>query len=61
MNEAIGCLALIVGSVVTWTSYELYHQMRGYEFFSGPWFGYALASVAAAFVGGVFIKAGAEA
>lgn len=58
--DGIGCFALLVGAFVTWCSYELYHQMRAYEFFSGPWIGYGLASVFAALVGGAFIKAAAE-
>ena len=59
--EEVGLLfALLVGMVITWASYELYHHMRTFEFFSGAWLGYGLASVFAAFIGGAIIKAAAD-
>ncbi len=61
LRDEVGAFfALMLGMFVTWASYELYHQMRAFEFFSAPWLGYGFASVAAAFVGGALIKAGAS-
>ena len=53
-------IALLVGMALTWCSYELYHVMRGHEF-GLTWVVFGVASVAATFVGGMFIKAGASA
>ncbi len=60
MDEFGAIVALLFGVFMTWVSYELYHQMRAFDFFSAPWLGYGFASIAAAFIGGAFIRAGSE-
>lgn len=56
----MGCLALIFGLACTWGSYELYHMMRESMAFGAHWWLYAILSLMAAFVGGIFLRAAAE-
>lgn len=53
-------IVLLFGMFLTWCSYEIYHWMRDLDF-GLTWVMFGVTSVAAAFLGGTFIKAGAEA
>lgn len=60
MDEAIGCFVLLIALFCIWASYELYHQMRAFEAFAGPWIGYGLGSLFMAFLGGSIMRAASE-
>jgi hypothetical protein len=60
MDEAIGCFVVLIAFFCIWASYELYHQMRAFEAFAGPWIGYGLGSLFMMFLGSAILRSASE-
>jgi hypothetical protein len=60
MDEAIGCFVVLIAFFCIWASYELYHQMRAFEAFAGPWIGYGLGSLLMMFLGSAILRSASE-